>query len=81
MKNLERNVDGLWMLDQGTDSSEVSSTDGTLDLALQGSFGPSSLHNSKLREFETKSALICYSIHLTANSMAISQHRFFTYIA
>lgn len=35
MKNLKRSVDGLWMLSQGTDSSEVSSTDGILDLALQ----------------------------------------------
>lgn len=46
MKNLKRSVDGLWMLSQGTDSSEVSSTDGILDLALQGPFGPSGLHNS-----------------------------------
>lgn len=76
MKILERNIDGLWMLSQETDSSEDSSTDGILDLALQGSFGPSGLHNSKLRESEAKSALICYSIQLTANSMAISHHRF-----
>lgn len=77
MKNLKTSVDGFWMLSQGTDSSEVSSTDGILDLALQGPFEPSGLHNSKLVEFEAKSALICYSICLTANSTAISQHRFY----